>query len=213
MKFWLSMLLIALAALGCSQKQDKTASRNSTTGSDEVLCRKAAEQLVSMLSRDFKRELLTAMKEGGAVNAIKVCSEKAPLITDAYVQDSIVIVKRVSDKIRNVNNRATKEEESILARFADTTGTPPAYISEWIPDDSGKTYRYYQPIRVGQLCLNCHGDRDKISPAVLEVLEKSYPEDLATGYEVGDLRGMFVVEMKWPQARSFVQKLLTDSEL
>jgi len=211
MKLWLSILLVVVVAVGCSQKEQAANHPHPATGSEEALCREAAEKLTVQLAKDLKRELLSAMKEGGAVNAIKVCSEKASAITAAYAQDSIVMVKRVTDRTRNVNNRATKEEAAILARFADTTKTPPAYISEWIPTDSGKIFRYYQPIRVGQLCLNCHGAPEKISPAVLKALKKNYPDDLAIGYEVGDLRGMFVIEMKWPQARSYVEKLASDS--
>ena len=42
------------------------------------------------------------------------------------------------------------------------------------------------------LCLTCHGAA--LSPDVEAALAESYPEDHATGYSAGDLRGAFVVE-------------------
>lgn len=45
-------------------------------------------------------------------------------------------------------------------------------------------------------CLNCHGKKEKLSPAVLKVLKVKYPEDKAFGYRNGDLRGAFSVIIK-----------------
>ncbi|MFB6262906.1 MAG: DUF3365 domain-containing protein, partial [Bradymonadaceae bacterium] len=54
---------------------------------------------------------------------------------------------------------------------------------------------YLKPIELKGLCVNCHGTRDKLAPGVSEKLAKYYPEDRATGFEVGDLRGWFWVEV------------------
>ena len=40
--------------------------------------------------------------------------------------------------------------------------------------------------------MNCHGT--DIKPKVKEKLDELYPEDEATGFFLGDLRGAFVVE-------------------
>jgi hypothetical protein len=46
------------------------------------------------------------------------------------------------------------------------------------------------------LCVACHGKF--LAPDVAAIIEEAYPEDQATGFEVGDLRGVFWVE--YPEA-------------
>ena len=55
--------------------------------------------------------------------------------------------------------------------------------------DDGR-FRYYIPLRIGPMCLQCHGPRDALEPTVRRALDALYPEDRATGYGVGDLRGV-----------------------
>ena len=49
-------------------------------------------------------------------------------------------------------------------------------------------------IPTGAVCLNCHGT--KIAPEVSQALAGLYPEDRATGFNEGDIRGAFVVTRK-----------------
>jgi hypothetical protein len=39
-----------------------------------------------------------------------------------------------------------------------------------------------------------HGDPDTFAPEVSQALQKLYPDDAATGFAIGDLRGAFRVE-------------------
>jgi hypothetical protein len=43
------------------------------------------------------------------------------------------------------------------------------------------------------ICMQCHGDR--IKPSVKARLQALYPADEATGFEKGELRGMFWVKL------------------
>jgi hypothetical protein len=47
------------------------------------------------------------------------------------------------------------------------------------------------------MCLGCHGKN--IAPEVQAKLDELYPEDQATGFSEGDLRGAFVIS--WQQDR------------
>ena len=49
---------------------------------------------------------------------------------------------------------------------------------------------------VQPLCLNCHGV--ELAPDVAGRIAELYPEDRATGFEAGELRGVFWVE--FPEA-------------
>ena len=43
----------------------------------------------------------------------------------------------------------------------------------------------------GKSCATCHGE--SVSPEILAEIKARYPDDTATGFAVGDLRGMFTV--------------------
>ena len=43
--------------------------------------------------------------------------------------------------------------------------------------------------------LQCHGEKEKIRPAIKQYLEKRYPYDEAFGYKEGDLRGGISITM------------------
>lgn len=45
-----------------------------------------------------------------------------------------------------------------------------------------------------EVCLTCHGAA--IAPAVLEKIQALYPDDKATGFGLGDIRGAFSVSAR-----------------
>jgi hypothetical protein len=75
----------------------------------------------------------------------------------------------------------------ILAKEASLQG--PQVID--LPAATGVAF----PITTAQACTRCHGPRQALEPKVLEVLAKRYPRDAATGFEKGDRRGWFWVEV------------------
>jgi hypothetical protein len=72
----------------------------------------------------------------------------------------------------------------------------PAEIIEVMRAADG-TYelQYVRPILMQARCLPCHGDPASLDPAVHALLARRYPEDRATGYRVGDLRGAVSVRV------------------
>ena len=51
------------------------------------------------------------------------------------------------------------------------------------------------PIRLKSECQMCHGPAESISDEVRAAIAEHYPEDQATGFTAGDLRGWFWVEV------------------
>ncbi|MBS0204581.1 MAG: DUF3365 domain-containing protein [Planctomycetes bacterium] len=49
-------------------------------------------------------------------------------------------------------------------------------------------------------CLACHGPKDQIADDVQEQLTRLYPDDQAVGFNEGDLRGWFWVDVSHPTA-------------
>lgn len=139
--------------------------------------------------------LTEAITKDGPDGAIGVCSEKAPEIAGVVGQTHGVTLRRVTEKPRNPANAATEAELEILAAFAMEMKQeePPTPKSVTSPE-GGTTF--FAPIVIpGPLCLQCHGDPEKdIAPETLAAIRKLYPEDEATGYKPGDLRGAWAVK-------------------
>ena len=64
--------------------------------------------------------------------------------------------------------------------------------------DGSYQLQYLRPLLVQRACLACHGDPATFSPEVRAVLARRYPQDRATGYAVGDLRGAVSVRVPLP---------------
>ncbi len=204
-------MIVALLAAGCGKKADQEAQVTPQMTEDEVICQKASAELISRFSKDLKTALLSAMSEGGPTNAISVCKTKAPEVAAAYSASEFVTIKRVTDKNRNPENLADSAQMEVLATFANLADSSTLVHGRFADVEGGQVYTYYQGIKTGQLCLKCHGGPDKIDKGVQAFLTKEYPEDKAVGYNDGDLRGMFVVEITWPQGKEFAQSLIADS--
>jgi hypothetical protein len=55
-----------------------------------------------------------------------------------------------------------------------------------------KTIGYAEPIPMKPLCTACHGDA--VEDDLASTVSNLYPDDQATGFQVGDVRGLFWVE-------------------
>jgi len=63
--------------------------------------------------------------------------------------------------------------------------------SEVVDVNGSKEFRFMKAIPTGGACLACHGET--LSPELAEKVKTLYPQDLATGFMLGDIRGAFVV--------------------
>ncbi|NPA16988.1 Tll0287-like domain-containing protein [Persephonella sp.] len=153
------------------------------------------EDASKMLLKELKKELKTALKTKGPVGAIEVCSRKAQAITQEVAEEiGDIQIKRTSFKYRNPNNKPDEYEAQALKFFEETlkkTGKLPPYYIQKVDGE----YRYYKPLKVQPVCLTCHGDPKHMDPKVVEKLKELYPEDKATGYKVGDFRGVIRVSI------------------
>lgn len=207
---WIAMITLALLLACSSDKTDSDATTAERSISDDSLCRLAAQRVAGEFKRELKSSLMTAMKEGGPAAAIGACRTEAPEIAVKHAEPGIFSIKRVTDRNRNPGNLADSVELEILARFTDSTGERTPFISQWQVEGDKRSYTFYQPIYVGQVCMRCHGSVESLEAEVREGLRISYPEDKATDYKPGDLRGLLVVEIAWPQGRDWAVKVIAE---
>jgi hypothetical protein len=149
------------------------------------------------LMQSLKGALTKAVADSGIEGAIGVCSEKALILTaeiDAR-SDSITDIRRVSDRFRNPHNAPDATDREAIAWFLDYQAAHDSLAAYHIVK-SGNDVRYYQPLVIQPLCLNCHGQTDKMEANVVERIHEIYPEDMAVGYAPGDLRGLVRVTLQ-----------------
>lgn len=138
-------------------------------------------------------KLNAAMAEHGIAGAVQFCNQAAYPLTDTLSKMYDCSIRRVSLHPRNPLNQANEFEFAILENWEKDVKNnvdPVAVVQELAPD----TIMYYGPIRIQQGCLNCHGKIEtEIATEVRSRLTELYPDDRATGYALGDLRGMWSI--------------------
>lgn len=157
------------------------------TSGESPLEREAAA-LAQQFVGQLKPQLKKAMKAGGPTHAIEICAGVAPKIADSLSAQSGWLVKRVSLKSRNASRAAPDDwERAVLQQFdqRQAAGEPAEDIH--FGETSGDQYRYLQAQGVESVCLICHGEN--LSEPVRATLQQYYPDDWATGYSLGQVRG------------------------
>jgi hypothetical protein len=104
-------------------------------------------------------------------------------------------------RVRNPANAPDDLDRAVMAGFASElaqapTSAPPEAVVE-IRSARGMERRYLRAIPMQPLCLTCHGA--KLAPEVAAAIARDYPQDAATGFEPGQLRG--AVTVRWPATR------------
>ena len=180
-------LLIAAAALIAPFV---TTLANAGDDGQLVEARKVAMTLPPKLLASLQEEISKSGLEG----AIPVCKDMAPKMAGEISRQTGWKIKRVSLKARNDARAIPDEWEKAALEDFDkraAAGEPPAQLEKG--EKVGNEYRYMKALPVQPLCLNCHGPADQLSPAVKSVLSQHYPNDRATGYSVGQIRGAISV--------------------
>jgi hypothetical protein len=159
--------------------------------------RTIGEPAAAELMRQLKGALVSIIQDSGIVNAIQVCKKIAPQISQSVSVNvpDIVNLSRTSFKVRNTMNEPDAVDLSALRYFENQIKSVPASTSAFYVVNDGTNYRYYQPIFIQPLCLNCHGDKSTMQKEVLTAIEKNYPMDKAYGYSLKDFRGLIRIKI------------------
>ncbi len=187
--------LLVLPAFGCEKGLPQV------TPEDGELVAGIAEPAAAELLRTLVGRLTQAIGEGGAPHAVEFCATEAIPLTrmvEAGLEGGLGL-KRTSFRYRNPENAPDSGDEAALRYFEEAIlaqGTAPA---GYVQRASQTEYRYYKPLFVAEVCLQCHGKSEDVAEEVRQAIQSRYPGDLATGYEAGQLRG--VVRITVPAER------------
>lgn len=184
-------LLITAMFVACSGPTPDPADATSAGHADTAAVIRVAEAAAEQLRSALIQRLSTALQTQGAAGAIDVCAIDALPLSDSIARaaGAGIEVRRTARKVRNPTNAPDALETQALAWFEETLGQgqQPGHL---LQRETADTYRYYAPLRIAALCVQCHGPVDELSPDVRQALARRYPTDAATGYAEGDFRGL-----------------------
>jgi hypothetical protein len=155
--------------------------------------RAAAQRLFERLGG----RLLQAVSEGGPAAAIDVCRSAAPAIADEVSAERGLRIGRTSHRLRSPANAPPDWAAELVRSLPED----PEAAGPWAFRLGDGRLGVTLPIRAKKMCLTCHGDREAMPGEVRAAIASAYPDDRATGFREGDLRGIFwvVVPGKPPQ--------------
>lgn len=163
---------------------------------DEAALKAQAADLVARYAQALKTALGGAMEKDGPMGALDVCRSAAPKIAADLSTSSGWSVARTSLKPRNAasapDDYERKVMESFNARIAQGEKAGDLVSAKIVEDHGGKVFRFIKAIPTGEVCLTCHGEN--VSPELKQKISQLYPNDQATGFRVGDMRGAFTLK-------------------
>jgi hypothetical protein len=181
-------LCLALVLGACSQNPEHSeATLDAASARAEI----AADSLYQRLSS----ELASAMSSGGTVAAISVCKERAPAIASEIATETGVSIGRTALRVRNAANTPDAWEVENLEQFESRRATGEAWSDMSARTVENGALRWMRPIPMGETCASCHGSADAISEDARQALGTAYPNDRATDYSIGGLRGAFTARV------------------
>lgn len=180
-----------LASIACTQQLAQTEVTDPSLA--EPLIEKS-RMAVNQATEALVNSLTNQMATNGPAASIAYCSERALPLTQEVAKAYGMQLKRTSLKWRNPKNEPDDLEKQVLETWMAAAPQKPL-----VTQVTETTFRVYQPIVLKPLCLNCHGKaQEQIAPDTWAALQKTYPDDQAFDYQVGDLRGMWTAVFNLP---------------
>ncbi len=195
-------MVIAIALIS-SFLHRPAAAQSAPDGIDPAMVQ-STRGIASDLLNQLGGKLKGAMSTDGPIAAVSVCKDAAPALAKDLSAKHGAQVTRVGTRVRNPKMGTPNAwQKAALADFETriANGEKPAEIEHWSVaevDGGRRELRYAKAIAVQPMCISCHGNKDDIPAPLAEKIRTEYPEDQATGYSVGKLRGAVVVTRPLP---------------
>lgn len=164
---------------------------------DEALER--AQRAARTFSEELRGTLMQALRDQGPEGAVNVCHEEAPAIAARVGEEFGLKLGRVAlpSRERNAQQSASGWQlEALLDMDAAVRAGKTAHEQRFLQRDNlpdGVALRMMIGIETEGACVTCHGA--DIDPGLKATILAHYPDDHATGFDVGDLRGALWVEV------------------
>lgn len=152
--------------------------------------KKQGKAMAIATKKELGQNLMKAISERGTAGAVEFCNIKALPITAKKEEEFNATIKRASDKPRNPTNKANTRENEVISIFKQTLAN--GEQADAIVDKNGDEFEFYYPITTNEMCLQCHGEvGQEVADETYKTIKLKYPEDLAVGYDVNQVRGIW----------------------
>ena len=179
-----STLLIALMILPSSLAAQADARPPPGTMAEVVESIEALDRMRSTLAGSLLESERPVDQETFA-NVCRPVGQRAATLS----RENPWTVRQMAVRYRNPEHEADDEARMIHRLMEDLRDLQAVWVRTRA--DETEAYRYFRRITVEESCLACHGERDDRPDFVRE----RYPDDRAHGFRVGDLRGVYSVEV------------------
>lgn len=190
----LAVIFLGLLEVGFFQSS-MGQQRSADVNHEEAL--QEARRLADDLGDKIRGLLVQELQRGGPVSALRVCSEVAQEMTREFNRHTGHHARRVSVRYRNPQNLPDGYEQQVLVRM-EVENRQKHLGKEYVDvvkEENVKVLRYMRPLTVAPVCITCHGPKETMTPEIKRMLTERYPEDRATGFQDGDLRGAISVKI------------------
>ena len=183
-------LIIMLAMISCG----RPTTDNQQTVAEELIPDSVYEsegnRIVAVTFDTLRNSLLHTISSHGIDSAIKFCNENAYELTTTYA-DSVTI-RRTAMRYRNPENKPDSLEQFVLGEVNSKIKSGTLSDLKVVRRTNSGEIHFFKPILLQPMCLNCHGKPGtEIQPSTLARIQDLYPDDRATNFSQGDLRGMW----------------------
>ncbi len=187
------LTVLSLPALSCSKEATREVAEGpewsawnlQAPGAREDVRLMNAERARATMFNRLLPMLQEILKEQGPAAAISICGEQAPAIALEVGEELGLRIGRSGVRLRNPVNTGPEWAADGIAQSTKT---------KMVWENRDGTLGVLTPIQTASSCLICHGGPEDLGEGVAEALAEHYPEDAATGFAEGDLRGWFWVE-------------------
>lgn len=146
----------------------------------ETKALKAQYKFLNTLQLELQQVMPDASK------AIDVCRKRTDLLANSISQTMNIRMGWTSSKIRNLNNISPSWAKDLINQNHQQV----LFVS--LPN---RELGVLKPIMTDSICINCHGKQNEIEPDVFSEILNLYPDDAATGFSEGEVRGYVWVEV------------------
>jgi hypothetical protein len=150
-----------------------------------------ADVIIATMHDALLWELNSGLEQGGPTLAIKSCHLDAIRVAERVGRQEGVAAGRTSDRLRNPLNAPRPWAASLVTANAGRQ----ARDVDGFAVDLGSKVGVLRPVVHRARCAGCHGRPDTFGAGIRAELRDRYPKDRATGFEEGEIRGWYWVEV------------------
>lgn len=196
------LFILSIVLLACQGQQNAKYNANNeeeTMSQEQIkaIAMERGKEIASASQQALASNLKRAIRQEGIPAAFKFCNVQAMPLTDSLSDVYNANVKRATLWVRNPKDEANEVERKILQAYHEQmqAGETPEPRVVNLYDEY---VLYIQPIAIQSgICLNCHGEVGKqVQQETYQLIQERYPDDQATGHEMGDLRGIWSIRFE-----------------